>query len=309
MSITEGRIIGQKKNVKLIKVIAPNAVPNKMHTLLLGPSGHGKTFLARHFLALAEKNGYEWKYVLGDKATTIMPPKNGVLFIDEIHMIPSEDQESLYPIMDTYNCCIIAATTDLDMLKEPLRNRFKLQIEIEPYSFKELLSIASLYTTNPIIQLLAVHIGQFVPRQIINTTLVLNQLCQGAKTDKEIYTASLALGTNILGIDRRGLALLEGLAHGQPMGIARLSALTRIKKGTIEKDVEPHLLRQGFIISTRSGRQITQAGLYALALSKEMDEEMINTILVIGAKFWDDYRLDKVVAAVFETATASSGTI
>src|SRR3989338_1235501 len=136
------------------------------HILFYGPSGTGKTTLSN---IVANELGSEIKITsgavmerAGDIAAilTSMNDKD-VLFIDEIHRLPKNVEEVLYPVMEEFaldiiigkgpsartvrlsvpHITIIGATTRLAMLSTPLRERFGLLIRLDYYSEKELMNI------------------------------------------------------------------------------------------------------------------------------------------------------------------------
>lgn len=269
------QVIGQDQNRNLLDRLAANAIKNKLHVMLLGPSGHGKTNLAYYF---GKQLDSEMTECLGsdiDKLIAHLEKEpEGVIFIDEIHLIPPEDQERLYKHLDNGYNLFIAATTDLDLLKEPLRNRFAVVMEIEHYSLMELIDIARKETEDDEIAWLAVHLGQLVPRKILASAKIMRSLELEGKPIEDKIESAMMMSTNILGIDRRSRAYLDALSHGKPMGVNRISGIVNEKKSTLEIDVEPYLLRQGFIISTPRGRQITDWGISVLELSNNMSKEI-----------------------------------
>lgn len=152
--------------------------PHGLHTLLLGPSGVGKSFFAeamynfainsRHFgknapfvifncadyvdnpqLLLAQLFGYSKGAFTGanaEKVGLVEKADNGILFLDEVHRLPSEGQEILFYLLDkgkyrrlgetentrTANIMIIAATTEdpKSSLLLTFRRRIPMIIEL-----------------------------------------------------------------------------------------------------------------------------------------------------------------------------------
>jgi Holliday junction resolvasome RuvABC ATP-dependent DNA helicase subunit len=73
---------------------------------------------------------------------------------------------------------------------------------------------------------------------------------------------------DLLQIDEQGLTkpqrdYLQALARspGGVLGVENLASVLSIDKATIQREIEPHLLRQGFVTVCRGGRQITPEGL------------------------------------------------
>lgn len=129
------KIIGHNESMKLQIRQAQASVlypPKGLHTLVLGPSGVGKSYLAQLMheyavttgnfdddapfvafncadyadnpqLLLAQLFGYVKGAFTGadkDKAGLVEKANNGILFLDEIHRLPGEGQEILFNILD-----------------------------------------------------------------------------------------------------------------------------------------------------------------------------------------------------------------
>jgi holliday junction DNA helicase RuvB len=60
---------------------------------------------------------------------------------------------------------------------------------------------------------------------------------------------------------------LANVYIGGPAGIQALSASLNVPADTLEDEVEPFLLRLGFVLRTQRGRMITDAALSHLKLS------------------------------------------
>ncbi len=165
---TLNHVIGQKQVVDRLKVALDASFADDQpfpHTLFLGPPGLGKTSLSK---LVAKELAAEFWEGLGQTLATpsvlsgfLLRPTTdkAVLFIDEIHELPVSCQTALYRAMEegvvfvpqpytnaitkmqTVRFTLMSATTDPQLLLPPLRDRFRLVCQMQPYSSDEIAAI------------------------------------------------------------------------------------------------------------------------------------------------------------------------
>jgi Holliday junction DNA helicase RuvB len=268
------------------------------HVLLSGPQGLGKTTLSQ---IVATEMGSNIKTTSGPVITkpgdlaailTNMSD-NDVLFIDEIHRINISVEEMLYPVMEDFKIDIIigegqkakairldvpkftlvAATTRLGLLSQPLRERFGIPFRFEFYSTEELSAILARNAGIMAIGL-SEEAALEISRRARGTPRIASRLlrrvrdfaifAQESTIDKEIANDALdRLNVDPLGLDaddKRYLSTIQDLFRGGPVGIDTISAALLESANTIEEVIEPYLLQQGLIQKTPRGRIITERG-------------------------------------------------
>ena len=280
------------------------------HLLLDGPPGLGKTTLAT--VIPAELGTELQITAGPSLATPkdLLPyltnaTERSVLFIDEIHRLPPIVEEFLYPAMEDYRVditlgdgmsartinmplkpfTVIGATTRAGSLTKPLRDRFVYREHLEFYETDELVRIIhrnaeKLRTeiTDDAAMEVATR-SQGTPRKANNLLLRLRDFATVSGTDRispEVCERALSmLEIDPLGLerqDRRYLQTLIEIYSGGPAGLGAIAHSMSVPKDTLEDDIEPFLLRTGFVQRTSKGRVATAAAWAHLGATPPQDD-------------------------------------
>jgi Holliday junction DNA helicase RuvB len=287
--------IGQehiKRNLRVIIDAAKSRGEPVDHLLFYGQAGLGKTTLAqlvaREMVSAIRTTSGPAIEKAGDLAAILSSLEPGdTLFIDEAHRLNRMVEEVLYPAMESRKIHIvigkgagartvsldlppftlIAATTRVNLLSEPLRSRFGAILRLDYYEEKDIeriiersAKILGINITPEAIEALA-KAARFTPR-------VANRLLKRARDYAEVHKkstideASAKNTLEMLEIDELGLEVHDRLLlatiidkfGGGPVGVGTLAAALNEDRGVIEDVYEPYLLKLGFIRRTPAGR-------------------------------------------------------
>lgn len=301
--------VGQEKaktNLKIILEAAKKRKESSDHLLFYGQAGLGKTTLA---YLVAKEMGANIKVTsgpalekMGDLAAVLTNLEKGdMLFIDEAHRLNKVIEEVLYPAMESRKLhlivgkgpsarmltldlppfTLIAATTRVNLLSNPLRSRFGATFQLDYYEnsdieeiVKRSARILKLKVTPEAVAIIA-KASRFTPR-VANRLLKRVRDYAEVNSIKEIDEATAKKTLEMLDIDHLGLEphdrrLLETIIKkfkGGPVGVGTLAAALNDDRGIIEDVYEPYLMRLGLISRTPAGRVATETAYEHIGLSE-----------------------------------------
>lgn len=272
--------IGQEKLKGRLQVSIDGALERYSaldHVLLYGPPGCGKTSIA----ALIAQEMVEdfHSYVMPVKVKSLQKiflENQGVIFLDEIHRLARKDQEFLLPVLEDHEIqfdngkkikierpfTVVGATTELERIIKPLRDRFIHRPKFDEYSDEEMAQI---------VKSMSDRIGMDISD---SESLALGKASAGVPRQARtiVYTARDLSTTDPVkvlatcGITQDGLTedhldyLLALDKMGQIAGVDVLSNYTGQPKDVI-LDLEKLLVRKRLIEYSPKGRQLMVKGM------------------------------------------------
>lgn len=266
------------------------------HMLLFGPPGLGKTTLSQIMAHVMQVNikicSGPMMERTGDLVAILSSlGERDILFIDEIHRMPTNVEEVLYSAMEHFRVdviigqgagaksvslpvqpfTLIGATTKSGMISAPLRSRFGIVERLEYYSHEDLAEIVlqnAAFLNMQLPKPAALRIGACargtprIAKKILRRVRDFMQVTfpNNIVADEQLVDRAL----EFLGIDHEGLTTVDNMLlkkmiinfQGGPVGLDTLAALIGEDAETIENVYEPFLMQKGYLEKTPRGRQI-----------------------------------------------------
>lgn len=299
------------RNLKIFVAAAKMRGETLDHVLFHGPPGLGKTTLA-HIIAneLGVNMKVTSGPVLdkpGDLAGLLTSLEEGdVLFIDEIHRLSPVVEEYLYSAMEDFVIDImvdkgpgarsirlslnpftlVGATTRSGLLTSPLRARFGIKCAMEYYDTPTLQKIVERSAG-----ILNVPIDDAAAYEIAlrsrGTPRIANSLLRRVRDFAQVVgNGNIDLGIakyalDALNIDKRGLDAIDNKIlktiitkfKGGPVGANTIATAIGEEQGTLEEVYEPFLIKEGFIMRTPRGREVTDLAYAHLGVDRLRPDE------------------------------------
>jgi Holliday junction DNA helicase RuvB len=290
--------VGQTYIIENLKIFIESAKKRSDaldHILFHGPPGLGKTTLA-HIIAneMVSKIHVTSGPLLskaGDLAAILSNLQlNDVLFIDEVHRLSSNIEEILYPAMEDYSLdlivgdgpaaktirislpkfTLVAATTRIGLISNPLRDRFGIPLRLEFYTLNELEKLL-LQTAFK----LSIDIKESGAKELAKrsrgTPRIAIRLLRRIRdflevSDQKVVDKDFAnevlnkLEIDSFGLDKMDYTYLKFIFENyrdSAVGIKTIASAISEKEDSIEETIEPYLIKIGFIERTPRGRKLT----------------------------------------------------
>lgn len=249
------------------------------HILFAAQPGQGKSTLGR---LVADNMGVpyssmdmpvKWKSL---QKVFMEAELHSVIMLDELHRLPKREQENLLPVLNEgtiqmdngkrlrlpSRISIFAATTEIQDIIKPLRDRFHFIARFEDYSDEDMAQIVARMAVKVDLSpsedecMIFGRASASTPRQARNIILTARDL--GSTDPDEVL--------EMAGITRDGLTedhieyLLALNQIGGRAGVENLSNMTGQPKDVLV-DLEKLLINKGFIIYGAKGRELVMEGM------------------------------------------------
>lgn len=291
--MTFASYVGQEKAVIRVKAaVKASKTTGKplSHCAFIGPAGMGKTSLAS---CVADGLGRPALMTVGSAlssmervAELIDAVNGGIAFVDEAHDLARTDLpivSGLLPLLEDFMLhtdagsrpvvpfTMIFATTTFGLLDSAIRSRMGIPYELGDYTVEELAQIAQIHAAREMIPHLPEEVAIEVakrcrgnPRTCGNLVKEAHNFCVAdGRTDLTASDCKQAFA--VLGIDDKGLTAsdwkLLDLLRKKSCALSRCAGYLGMDRRTFEETVFPYLFKQGYVITSSKGLELTDEGI------------------------------------------------
>jgi len=258
-----------KENIKeIMNLIIKKARKKRINLLLYGQQGTGKTTSAK---MIACETNRPFIYINGNMTKKriidilLKAKENSIILVDEIHNISESIGEVIYPAIQDNEVYLdgkkielelmfIATTTEPQELAKPLRDRFK-EIELEELEKEQLKQVLKNKGCNDKVSDYLLNFTTNI--RIINNLLEMINL-YGDYTEENLIKVfrlkRINLYSGLSDIQEEYLKVVKRL---KKVGCRIISLFLRKSEDYIKYEIEPDLIKKGYIIITSRGREIS----------------------------------------------------
>lgn len=262
-------LVYSEKQKEFMKLVLNKLKIERLHLLLSGPAGTGKTYSAKMLACELKK---PFIYLNGQMSpkriaeTIINAEKNSLILIDEIHNLPDKVSETIYPAIEydeisqngkmirlKNNVIFIGTTTEPEMLPKPLLDRlFRVEFDEPDEELAKQI-------------LLKMNVNEDIAHKLLNHTLnirILKKLIKIMQMYGEVNGENLTKLFRMMKINvYSGLSdiqdkYIEYLKKIKIASLRNLSLVLRMSENQIKYEIETELIRKGLIVITSKGRSL-----------------------------------------------------
>jgi holliday junction DNA helicase RuvB len=300
-------VIGQRHVLEALRVAVEASFQEQKRLdeiLLCGPPGLGKSALVA---VLAQELAVPFTEVLAQSLTNaaelngvLLSAADGILFLDEIHLLHPVQQHSLLRVLDKRRISIsggktvqtipvapftlVGATTDPDGLIGPLIDRFRMVLHLDYYSDDELADVvrqrcrAMAWKFDPDLPGQIARRARQTPRIALRILQSVRR-CAVAEGFDLLGLGHLEQACRIERVSPEGLDNLQqkyvDLVKDGPVRLNVLASALGVSNKVLTKTVEPFLIRAGYVLKDDAGRRaLSDRGREIQTSSSNLEDSM-----------------------------------